>query len=188
MKTFKQYITEKQSDTIVITFGRFQGLHIGHENLINTVIEEARKRNADYMIFPSTTQDSKKNPIPFDEKVELMKEVFPGINVNENPDLNQIFKILPYLAKGEGYNEVILVAGEDRIESWKGKLGKYLRGDGPLQNLDFVSTEERLFSGTQMRELVHNNEFDKFYNAMPDGTDKSTARKVFTTMKQNLEA
>lgn len=188
MKTFKQ-LKEETEDTIVIVFGRFQGIHKGHAELINATMEEAKRRNADHLIFPSVSQDSKKNPIPFDQKVDFLQRVFPKANFNDNPEYKQIFKILPYVSKGLGYENVVFLAGDDRVEEWEGKLDKFLRGEGPLKNLEIESTGARSvgISGSDVRKYVKNDDFQSYLKIAPKGISEELARKIFDTMKENLK-
>ena len=61
MKNFAQHITEApKKDTVVIAFGRMNPPTIGHGVLVDKVLSEASKHNADHFIFASTSQDPKK--------------------------------------------------------------------------------------------------------------------------------
>lgn len=46
--------------SVVITFGRFNPPHIGHQKLLDRVADEAYKDGSDYMIYPSQSQDPKR--------------------------------------------------------------------------------------------------------------------------------
>ena len=61
--------------SISITFGRFNPPTTGHEALINKVAREAK--NGEYRIYPSRTQDDKKNPLDPSTKVKFMHKAYP---------------------------------------------------------------------------------------------------------------
>ena len=77
MKTYQKFMTEKRGDTIVFTFGRFNPPTVGHEKLIIAVENVAKAKGGDYLIFPSHTQDTKKNPLTQAQKIKYIKEMFP---------------------------------------------------------------------------------------------------------------
>ena len=82
MKTYKTFMTEKKGDTIVFTFGRFNPPTVGHEILIKAVESVARSEGGDYLIFPSHSQDARKNPLTQSKKIKYMKKMFPGYKRN----------------------------------------------------------------------------------------------------------
>ena len=69
MITFTQ-LREGSLKTAVFSFGRFNPPTIGHELLINKVSKVASRNRADAFIFPSGSQDAKKNPLDYAEKIK----------------------------------------------------------------------------------------------------------------------
>ena len=70
IERFSQRLTEaKKKDTVVFAFGRMNPPTIGHGAVVDKVMEEAAKRNADHFIFTSASQDAKKNPLSQKQKV-----------------------------------------------------------------------------------------------------------------------
>ena len=49
--------------TISITFGRFNPPTVGHEKLLAKVAREAKSNGGEYRIYPSRSEDPKKNPL-----------------------------------------------------------------------------------------------------------------------------
>ena len=66
----------KEKKQLTVGFGRFNPPTIGHEKLMNTISKTAGK-GGEYKIYPSRTQDSKKNPLNPTDKVEYMRKAFP---------------------------------------------------------------------------------------------------------------
>ena len=77
MKTYKKFVTEKKGDTVVFTFGRFNPPTVGHEKLITAVQSVARTRGGDFFVYPSHSQDPKKNPLNQATKIKYMKKTKP---------------------------------------------------------------------------------------------------------------
>ena len=73
MKTFKQFFLEQTQDkTVVFAYGRYNAPTIGHQKLIDTVVDTAKQSNADYLIVPShSTKPPEKNPLTVDQKIEV---------------------------------------------------------------------------------------------------------------------
>ena len=77
MKTF----SEARGDTAVFTFGRFNPPTTGHEKLINALAREAGSGQPMY-VYPSHSQNAKKDPLPHAKKVAYMKKMFPRYKKN----------------------------------------------------------------------------------------------------------
>ena len=73
MKTF----LEAKGDTAVFTFGRFNPPTTGHEKLIDALAKQQSKNAGSLMyVYPSHSQDAKKNPLPHARKIAYMKKMF----------------------------------------------------------------------------------------------------------------
>ena len=73
MRTFRQ-LRESSARIAVITFGRFNPPTIGHEKMINRITAVAKRYGGDAYVFAGGSQDAKKNPLPYDENMKLMKK------------------------------------------------------------------------------------------------------------------
>ena len=79
MKTYRKFVREAKDKAVVFSFGRMNPPTIGHSKLIIKVMSVAKKEGATPMIFPSKTEDKKKNPLSFKTKVKVMKDVFGNV-------------------------------------------------------------------------------------------------------------
>ena len=52
-------------------------LLLGMRNLINKVAQEAKSSGGEYRIYPSRTEDPKKNPLDPGTKIKFMKQAYP---------------------------------------------------------------------------------------------------------------
>ena len=74
MQSFKSYLVEEEK-TVYFTFGRMNPPTIGHEKLLDVLARKAAKNP--YRVYLSQTQDAKKNPLQYAEKVKIARKMFP---------------------------------------------------------------------------------------------------------------
>ena len=67
INSFKSYLVE-ESKSVYFTFGRMNPPTIGHEKLMRSLSEKSGKNP--YRVYLSQSQDKKKNPLSFTEKVK----------------------------------------------------------------------------------------------------------------------
>ena len=105
--------------SISITFGRFNPPTTGHEALIKKVAQSAKQSGGEYRIYPSRTQDPKKNPLDAGSKIKFMKQAYPDhkANIIDNEEMRTIFDVLTTI-DSEGYSNVEIVVGGDRVSEF----------------------------------------------------------------------
>ena len=81
------------SKKIVFTFGRFQTPTRGHEELIRFVMTYANSTGADARIYPSKSHDSVRNPLPYQHKIQFLRQLFPWANIVDDPKAVNLFAI-----------------------------------------------------------------------------------------------
>ncbi len=74
INSFKQYIVE-EAKTLYFTFGRMNPPTIGHEKLLEVL--SSKSGNNPYRIYLSQTNDKKKNPLPYNDKVKYARKMMP---------------------------------------------------------------------------------------------------------------
>lgn len=118
-EVFKQ----KSPKSVTFAFGRMNPPTIGHARLINTVARAAK--GGDYYIFLSHTQDSKKNPLDYNTKVNFIKAMFPQhADHISYGSLRTIMEIMEFLYH-HNYTDVTYVCGNDRLPAFQELLNKY---------------------------------------------------------------
>ena len=119
--------SEATSETLTVAFGRFNPPTVGHEKLLSA----AKKASAggDLKIYPSRTQDPKKNPLDADMKISFMKKMFPDYeeNIINDDEMRSIFNVL-VTASEKGYSAVNIVVGSDRQSEFENLATKYNGG------------------------------------------------------------
>jgi hypothetical protein len=122
-----------QAQRIVIAFGRFNPPTTGHEALIKFLQDTGRRVQGDVRVYPSPSQDPKKNPLPFNEKVRFMRHFFPRVGINDKPAIRTPIDAFKDVSIA-GYREVYVVVGSDRVADFA-KFAQYLvPPDSPKYN------------------------------------------------------
>ena len=68
---------KRMNDSVVEVFGRHNPPHMGHGQTFKMANEIAGNEDADQKFYTSRSQDPKKNPLPFRQKLGFLKEMFP---------------------------------------------------------------------------------------------------------------
>jgi hypothetical protein len=188
-------------DTVVFTFGRFNPPTTGHEKLIEKVAAVAKKESADFMVFPSHSQNPKKDPLTHKDKISFMKKMFPKYsrNIINNKKAKTAIDIATMLY-GMGYKSCTMVVGGDRLTEFKTLLNKYNSVEGKHGFYDFkgginvVSAGERDpdaegvtgMSASKMRAAAAANDYDSFKNGLPKKFEKTTGKKLFDVLRKSM--
>ena len=132
-------LEEAAGGTAVFGWGRMNPITSGHEKLVNKIRAVARKENGTPVVFLTHSQDAKKNPLSYDDKVMLAKKAFGSII--QKSKSKTIIQAMQELQKK--YKNVILVAGSDRISEFESLLNKYNGKDYTFDSIKIVSAGER---------------------------------------------
>ena len=169
------------TESVVFTFGRFNPPTTGHEKLIEKVKKIAG--GDDYYIFPSHSQNNKKDPLPLAKKVAYMRDMFPKHkrNIIANNKLKTVLDIAVYFHQ-QGYVELNMVVGSDRVAEFKKLLTTYngqekRHGFYDFDTIQIFSAGERDpdaegvtgMSASKMRAAATNNDYDTFQKGLPRG-------------------
>jgi len=193
MINFRKFIIEaKKQKTAVFAFGRMNPPTVGHSKLIKKVIAVARKERGTPMVYPSKTEDKKKNPLSFKTKVKVIKDVF-GKVINTDTSIKTPFDVLESL--NGSYEKVIFVVGSDRVSEFKRNMSKYVDSDlEDIKDFSVVSAGDRDpdaegvsgMSGSKMREFVIKDEFSKFKEGLMTKNAR-LAKAVFNEIGKKLK-
>jgi shikimate kinase/nicotinic acid mononucleotide adenylyltransferase len=169
-------LQEEGSKKVVISFGRMNPPTVGHEKLINKVKEVARKIGAKAEVYLSHSQDAKKNPLSYDDKIMIAKEAFGSlIQHSAAKTLIDVMKLI-----NNKYDDVTLIAGADRVPEFDTLLKKYNGKEYHFKSIAVVSAGERDpdaegvegMSASKMREAAMKGEKDAFKSGLPKNLQK----------------
>jgi len=179
---------------VTVVFGRFNPPTIGHKKLLDAAKKVAGK--GALKIYPSRSEDSKKNPLDADTKHEYMSKMFPdhASNIVNDPNSKTIFDVLKQ-AHDDGYSNVKIVVGDDRKKEFEKLSSKY---NGKLYNFKGLETisagsrdadsedEVEGMSASKLRQAAAEGDFESFRRGVPKSIDDRSAKRLFNTVRTKM--
>lgn len=201
LKGFKEFDAKKIVDTeptldeaakgtIVISFGRMNPITVGHEKLVNKVMAVAAKERATPAVYLSQSQDAKKNPLSYKDKITFAQKAFG--KVIKPSKARTIIEVAKELS-GK-YQKLVIVVGSDRVGEFNTLMNKYNGKDYTFQNIEVVSAGERDpdadgvegMSASKMRMLAVKGDLNKFKSGLPKKL-QSQAEKVMNAVRKGMK-
>lgn len=186
-------VSGETTETLTVAFGRFNPPTVGHGKLLAAAKKAAE--GEDLKIYPSRSQDAKKNPLDPDMKVSFMKKMFPDfaeVIINDD-EMKSIFDVL-VAANESGYKNVNIIVGSDRQSEFENLATKY---NGELYNFDNIrvisagvrdADAEGVegMSASKMRKAVVDDDFDSFRKGTPKELDDGDTTALFDAVRQGM--
>lgn len=182
-------ITEVEHSTAAFIFGRFNPPTIGHKKLYDKLALVSDV----HFVFVSPTQDSKKNPLAKQQKINFMDAQFPAMadRIINDPNIRTIIDVMKFLETA-GHKNVTMVAGSDRVQAFEDLLNKYNGKEYNFDTINVMSAGERDpdadtlegVSASKAREAAVQGDFDGFAT-MFAGTE-DTKRKIYNAVRQGM--
>ena len=179
---------------LTVAFGRFNPPTVGHEKLLKSTQQVSA--GGDIKIYPSRTQDSKKNPLDPDEKASFMKKAFPDFkdNIVNDPEMKTIFNVLTR-AQEDGYNSVTIVVGSDRQAEFENLATKYNGELYNFENIRVVSAGVRDadaegvegMSASKMRKAVADDDYKAFRSGTPKALDDAETQALMDATRRGMK-
>jgi len=184
-------LEEAPNKAVVLGWGRMNPITVGHEKLVNKIKSVARQESATPLIYISHSQDAKKNPLDYDDKIMLAKKAF-GNKLIVKSNARTIIQIMQELQKK--FSRVILVVGQDRIKQFDDLLNKYNGKDYTFDNISIVSAGDRDpdsegvdgMSASKMRVAASQGDFKKFKTGLPRRL-QSDAQDVYDMVRGGMK-
>ena len=189
-------LNEAKGKTIVLGWGRMNPITSGHEILVNKIKDIAKKNNATPLVYLTHSSDPKKNPLSYNDKVRFAQKAFGRIV--QKSTARTIMQALGEL--DSKYDNLILVAGADRIQEFKTLLNKYNGKDYNFDSIEVVSAGERAdpdseaakdlsaanMSASVMRKLAAQGNKEDFMKGLPKGL-KSMGDTVYDAVRSGMK-
>ena len=184
---------------ITVAFGRFNPPTIGHQKLFDAAKKAAGK--GALKIYPSRSQDAKKNPLDSDTKHDYLQKMFPdhSANIVNDPNSRTIFDVLKQ-AYEDGHSSVQIVVGGDRqaefeklSQDYNGKLYDF----SAIETISAGDRDEKKggaegMSASKMRKAATSKDekagFEEFKKGLPKSflEDEKLAKQLFNTVKKQM--
>ena len=184
---------DEEGKGVTVVFGRFNPPTTGHKKLLDSASNISA--GAELRVYPSRSQDPKKNPLDPSTKIEYMKKMFPKYeeNIIDDENMKSIFDVLK-TADEEGFTDVTIVVGADRLGEFKNLDNKY---NGDLYTYDMinvVSAGERDadaegvegMSASKMRKAAVDNDFETFKSGTPKSLGPEETKNLFNALRKSM--
>ena len=187
---------EKTKGTLTVAFGRFNPPTIGHQQLMDVAAQAASGDDGgEYLIFPSRSQDKKKNPLDPDTKIQYMQKFYPAHadRIMNDANTRTIFDVLK-MAHNDGYTNVRIVGGSDRVKEFEKLSNNYNGQLYAFDNIEVLSSGERDpdakgvegMSASRMRLAAAEGDFKTFRSGMPPDMKPKDARAIFDMVRMSM--
>ena len=186
-------VVKKTKGVLTVAFGRFNPPTTGHEKLLDTVASSSD--DGDYVIVPSRSQDKKKNPLDADQKVAVMRQMFPNHSerIVNDPQNRTIFDVLKK-AHMDGYAGVRIVGGADRQKEFDKLINNYNGLKYDFDTVEVRSAGDRDpdaeditgMSASKQRKYAAENDFENFLKGVPTAMNKKVAKDLFNNIRKGM--
>ena len=180
--------------TTIFTYARMNPPTRGHEHLIQQVRQLEKEHNAEHLIALSPSHGVD-NPLPAQIKFEYLKTLFPDVNFFMKRSTAGFISSLCELYEN-GTDHLILVSGDDRMESYQTYLEALNGKDNffHFKKITVVSAGARnpeadgieAVSGTRVRQYASDNKFVKFFEELPSTATEELAQRLFDDVRKGL--
>ena len=193
----KELLEAQPKKTAVVAWGRMNPPTVGHQRVVDVVRQYAQKFMGDPILFLSKSQKPKTDPLSFAEKYHFASEMF-NIPINRNTSVRTLIDMFGELM-GQGYDNVILVAGSDRVQQYQDLINKYnnkpdKKGNIPFKfaNMKVVSSGERDpddegvagMSASKLRGLASEGNFEGFKQGIPG--NETLAKQMYNRVRAGM--
>ena len=197
INSFKSFLVEEEK-SVYFTFGRMNPPTTGHEKLFNALAAKAGRNP--YRIFVSQSQDRKKNPLAYKDKVKAIRKMFPkhARSVMVNNNVKNAMNAASELYK-EGYKTLVMVVGSDRVREFSTLLEKYNGQKGRhgfynFSRINVVSAGDRDpdaegvegMSASKMRAAASAGDFTKFSQGVPRNVSNAETKAIYNMVRKGM--
>lgn len=195
--SFKTFLAEEEK-RVYFTFGRMNPPTIGHGKLLEKLATMAGQNQ--YRVYLSQSQDSKDNPLQYNDKIKIARKMFPRYarRIMLNKKIKTVFDALQSLYD-EGFVNVVMVVGSDRVQEFDILIKKYngkkaKHGLYNFRRIDVVSAGQRDpdakgaegASATKQRDAARANDFTAFSQGLPRVVNNFDAKKIFNSVRKGM--
>jgi len=196
--SFKNYLVE-ETKLVYFTFGRMNPPTIGHEKLLNKLAANARS-SFPYRVYLSQSQDPKKNPLTYKQKVKYARKMFPkhARQIMLDSKVKTVFDAMVKLYN-EGFKRVVMVVGSDRVNEFDVLLNKYngqkaRHGFYNFERIQIISAGERDpdaddvsgMSASKMRKAAADDDFSMFAQGLPKSISNPDAKSIYNDVRKGM--
>lgn len=176
-------LKEQKTRALFLSFGRMNPPTVGHERHVEAMKKMARAVGAEVRVYVSHSQDKLKNPLPYKEKIELLRRAFGPVVV-----ATPYATLITILKSVDGqYDDVTVVVGADRVKEFNNLVTKYNGREWKFNSIKAISSGDRVkgISGTDMRNAAQRGDLKTFAANLPTRLRRDAA-SVFAMVRAGM--
>lgn len=194
---FSQFLVEEEK-TVYFTFGRLNPPTRGHEMLLNKLAKAAGKNP--YRIYLSKSNDPKKNPLSYNDKIKFSRKMYPkhARQIIKDTTITNVMDIATKLYN-DGFVNVVMAVDGPRSREFDILLNKYngqkaRHGFYNFKSIKFINVGERNdssegidgVSATKQRNAAKDNDFVAFSQGLPKNVSNADAKALFNAVRKGM--
>ena len=177
---------------LTVVLARFNPPTKDHNQLFSAA--ERVSMGGEVRIYPSRAEDSKKNPLNPDKKINYLMKMFPEISeiIVNNPEIKTIFDVL-VAANEDGYSNINIVVGSDRLSEIQSLATKHNGQFYQFDDINVIPTgtfdSEKSTSGVSsgmLRKTAADNNFRDFKRGLPKTLKEPDAKRLFNDLRKSM--
>lgn len=183
-----------------MAFGRLNPITVGHEKLVNKVLDTAKKVGGTAHIVVSHSQDPKKNPLTAAQKLKHAKRAFPDVHVSASDKDSPNFLSQASKLHKQGVTHFHMIGGQDRVDEYHKLLHKYngvkgAHGHFNFKHIQVHSAGDRDpdaegvegMSASKMREHAASGNFKEFRKGVPSKMTDAHAKEMYHDVRKGMQ-
>lgn len=180
--------------TLIMTYSRCSGFTTAHENLFNEMHSIKNLfHNSEIKIYLSPKCDTIKNPLQYNDKIKLAKNIFSKYRESfiDDSQAKSIFDILKKNSDSE--TNLILFCGQDRYsefiriaENYNKKEFEFAKIDVIIGNNRNSDNIENSISATQLRNFAKDSDYESFKKYVPKITTEITTKYMYDLLRKGM--
>ena len=190
MKSFSQFVAECTGKEVVCVLGRFNPPTAAHGELLEKVADLAKGKQ--YRIYSSKSEDPKKNPIVFTEKVKFIRKMFPrhARSIMADDNISNHLHLCAKLHE-QGFTKVTLVVENSKVQEIETLLkhytGRVLKEGGSFNfenGVTVLGAEDADSASIKLREAAAVNDLEVFSKYLPEGFTEN--KELFNAVRTGM--
>lgn len=163
--------------TIYAVWGRFNPPHLGHEKMINIMLNAADRNNntTGRYILTSQTVNTIKNPFTPEQKKKLLEKMFRGVNIiNKKGPLDAVKSVF---SNNNSEEKLILYVGGDRARAFNW-IANYLPPTKSIEIRVVNRNGNRNYSATKLRQALREGRSNNAKTMVPRSLENEINRLI----------
>lgn len=199
MKTLSQ-LMEAVDKHHHITVGRMNPVTIGHETVVNQVMNSAKKDKAGHTIFLTRSQNPTKDPLTPEKKLKHARRAFPTANIEMSTPQSPTILHHASNLHSQGVTHLTVHVGSDRVEEFSNLLNTYNGKNGRHGSYNFKKITVipvgrprkdsgdgvESASGTAMRKHAASGNREAFHKMAPSGMSMQHKDEMYNEVRRGM--